>query len=986
MPVAIELPDGSIIEFPDSMTPQERDGAVGLHLGVTKPDGSITQGRSMLTPEADPSESGVISQLGERGKELILDIPGRTATRGFEQLKRGELLPGVGNLALSPFQTLGGVSRFLFGDPATTVARGLGAGPEVQELVGTTAELVGGGGVTALGLKVPGITARIVSEAIGLGKPLSGLPQVPKGVPKAPKGKSLDALVGAKNADQLPEVKQILESTANVPLPKYAGNINLERLDMPGAFKQLMVTTAEQNKGLIDEARRGVITLEQTKGLADDFGLTVEQLMKTQKGAAMNAEGVTAARQILASSVRDVFDLTKRALDTRTPDAMADVWAAMNKNLIIQSKVSGVVAESARATGSLRAIIGAGPARDRAIRGVVESLGGADELSVEVLERLARLDPTDIRGTNMFLRDIAKAKTTDKIFEAWMNGLLSSPATHVVNSVSNSLIALSRLPERVLAAGIDATRAMVTGGARERFLGEVAGDAFGMTRGVTEGVRKGIRSFIDEIPTQGIDKLEVPSRARQAIKGAFGKAVRTPGRLLIAEDEFFKAINYTGEMHVQAYRQAAKEGLKGGSRSKRIAEILQNPSEEMVEKSLGEALYRTFQQPLGPAGSSLLKLRNQIPGARFVVPFLRTPINIAKYGLERVPLNPINYIRMGKAIRAGELSKGELADMAAKMTSGMIMGGAVASLASQGYITGGGPNDPQERKEQRDLGWKPYSVRLFGRYFSYARLEPLSILLGTTADAVELGDEIEWEDAVGKIGWSIARNLTSKIYLAGLSDLLNAVSDPQRYGQNWVQRFAGSAVPAGVASVARGLDPTRRAPQSVGQAIQARIPGLSFNVPPLRDIWGRPVISTETAAERVLSPIRRSRIRRDKATEELIRLDIPIGSPRRELRKWGIVLDDADYESYVERTGQFTHAAVIKVVNAPGYNAMSDKDKASGLRMAMDPVKRKARLAVEMRKIIKTPKDVTEGMRDVQSSIEEKIEQATKRLQRITGE
>ena len=62
-----------------------------------------------------------------------------------------------------------------------------------------------------------------------------------------------------------------------------------------------------------------------------------------------------------------------------------------------------------------------------------------------------------------------------------------------------------------------------------------------------------------------------------------GKQVRIPGRLLMAEDEFFKAIGYRQEINAQAFRLAANEGLKGKALAKRVAELKANPTDEMAK-------------------------------------------------------------------------------------------------------------------------------------------------------------------------------------------------------------------------------------------------------------------------------------------------------------------------------------------------------------------------------------------------------------------
>ena len=48
-----------------------------------------------------------------------------------------------------------------------------------------------------------------------------------------------------------------------------------------------------------------------------------------------------------------------------------------------------------------------------------------------------------------------------------------------------------------------------------------------------------------------------------------------------------------------------------------------------------------------------------------------------------------------------------------------------------------------------------------------------------------------------------------------MSDLVEAVHDPDRYGERYIQRLAGTMIPTGVAQVARVQDPVLREARSV---------------------------------------------------------------------------------------------------------------------------------------------------------------------------
>ncbi|KKK72091.1 hypothetical protein LCGC14_2907360, partial [marine sediment metagenome] len=311
----------------------------------------------------------------------------------------------------------------------------------------------------------------------------------------------------------------------------------------------------------------------------------------------------------------------------------------------------------------------------------------------------------ELNKVGLFMKKVSKPGLSDMAYEAWVNSLLSGPPTHIVNTVSNTLVRLSTPVERGVAGGIDFLRAKITGPPQERFMGEVAADIYGMVAGLKQGVGNALQAWRTEVPTRGVSKLEF---ARQrAIPGRTGRVIRIPGRALVAADEFYKAVNETAGKHVLAYREAVRQGLTGTAKVKRIAELLENPPPGLLEKAAGDMLYRVFQQPFGPSGRHMAGLRSNTPGLRYIVPFLRTPINILKYGLERTPLN---FLRLaGKAFKKeAPLRGGALSEELAKPVVGTLIGAAVVLWASEGYITGGGPKDPNRRRVLRETGWQPY--------------------------------------------------------------------------------------------------------------------------------------------------------------------------------------------------------------------------------------------------------------------------------------
>ena len=545
------------------------------------------------------------------------------------------------------------------------------------------------------------------------------------------------------------------------------------------------------------------------------------------------------------------------------------------------------------------------------------------------------------------LPNITKPGMADKFYEFWINSLLSGPQTHVVNTVSNTLVRLMVPFERGTAAGIDLLRSTFTGTPREVFFGEVGADIYGAAAGIREGVMNGMQTFVTEERSRKGPGWVEGGRGK-AIEGAKGKIARLPVRLLGAADEFFKSINYSAATHALAYRQAVAEGAVGYRRAMRIAaEVAKSPDKDIDDEAGAEMLYRVFQQDLGRVSKVMMRLRNSAEPFRYIVPFLRTPTNIGKYSLERTPFNFVRVL--GKAAKKKKgFTGGKLSEELAKPALGSMIGAYAVLLAMEGLITGGGPDDPSDRAVQYEAGWLPYAVKVGDRYYSYQRLEPVSSLFGLAADLYERWDDLSSEEigkGVATIVGSISRNITSKTYTTGIVDAMMAVEDPDRHGERWVQRLAGTLIPTGVAQVARTINPVFHRPGTVSEALKARVPGLSKQVAPRYGVFGEESKRAGGWAERFISPFYVSEITGDSVRKELARLEMGIGEPAQYLTIKGErhQLSQEQYRQYVTESGQAAHATVKRLMRSKRYRSAEDEDKEGWIRKAFLRERERAR-------------------------------------------
>jgi hypothetical protein len=431
------------------------------------------------------------------------------------------------------------------------------------------------------------------------------------------------------------------------------------------------------------------------------------------------------------------------------------------------------------------------------------------------------------------------------IYEGWMNGLLSAPTTHAANILGNTLTIATKIPETA-----------VMGVLRGKIpVGEVKSEFVGMWQGMKDGVRSATKAFIDGVSPNMATKIE--SKRLNAIPGKTGEVVRVPTKALMAADEFFKSITYRMELNRLAYSMANVEGLKGEAMSRRMAKIMNNPQDpafvEVHKKAHFESLYRTFNNPLGKWGNSIMAMRDTTPGIRYIVPFIRTPINIAKFALERTPLN---FVKLMHDYKTGKISEGIVQAELAKPIVGCMISAVSVMLAQEGMITGGAPRDKRDRELFYLSGKQPYSIKVGNTWYSYSRLEPIGSILGMTADFADaVMTDKELNERASQIMLSFTKNIASKTFLQGFSAIMDAISDPERYGSDWIEKTAGSIVPSVIAAGARSIDPYIKDVTNPIEAMQQRIPFLSKEVAPKVDEFGLPLERPGSPISRFLSPV-----------------------------------------------------------------------------------------------------------------------------------
>ena len=363
----------------------------------------------------------------------------------------------------------------------------------------------------------------------------------------------------------------------------------------------------------------------------------------------------------------------------------------------------------------------------------------------------------------------------------------------------------------------------------------------------------------------------------KAIPGRVGKVVRMPTTAMASFDTMFKAIADNAALYEAAAKQVRsikyqveKNGgkyavkLPDGSRityntkhfewvgqkpkmitnkdgktvmvdspenlntSQLVEHLVANPTEQMLKDAEKEFLEATFQQQgrLTKGGEYVrsfldrfvrLPFVGQIGAGTALMPFVRTPLNLLIYAMERTPAGLIteeaikNRATLKKLadIDVEKLTDDQLLqyqdlyriqkDIQGKRRNRQIVGATYLTgayhLAQMGIITGGGPTDYKERKRMMDeKKWQPYSIKIGDEYYPIGRLDPFSQIAALAADFQYLTNElaqIELNDAerrkAGRLARFVAVNMaqnllrmiTDKTYLKSLGEIVDTIYSPR---------------------------------------------------------------------------------------------------------------------------------------------------------------------------------------------------------------
>lgn len=392
------------------------------------------------------------------------------------------------------------------------------------------------------------------------------------------------------------------------------------------------------------------------------------------------------------------------------------------------------------------------------------------------------------------------------------------------------------------------------------------------------------REVSDEKIEAAIERGDLPADMTRAERRQYLRDQR--GVIMDEVDNRIESTLRDGRLRDQ--RQLTREAMEDPviaaiedpvKRTKAIRDYVENQNTAQVASDTAAAadaaVKPVFQAELTGSAKVAQTALDQIPLARYVVPFFRTPVNLISRFLDYTPAGDFvelaerafnkgllpespNDRRFRKGSRnfatrhMEDLQSGDpmrVAEARGRTIMGLGLFSTGYYLAENGDITGNGPTEPGLRAAWLQTN-QPYSIRIGdGRWVSYQRLDPFAMHLGMVADFHDgvTGEYMSDEDQQG-VATGIVLAMTGAVkkanYLRGFTDLMKALEDPVRYGNAYIKQMASNFLPWSSfnRNTASLIDPVTTDAMTIAESLDSRnVFDLGTDPAPRRNLLGETV-------------------------------------------------------------------------------------------------------------------------------------------------
>lgn len=616
------------------------------------------------------------------------------------------------------------------------------------------------------------------------------------------------------------QTKGLTKPTPQSPSPNLrdvSSFYNLDRLNIDKGAKAAIQAEINGAGQALKETVGSTLSNKEVIDLASSTSKVVSRAVNREQTAAK-----------IASNLRLRQEIAKVAQDGKIDESFIKLWM----------KDKSIGEDIARQLQARK--IQADPLETGFIDTILQAIYKVNKNADEVALAARNVDFNNVKEVTEFYRKFVKPKTSEWIDLLRYNSMLTSPNTHIINTMSNLQGTGIIAPiEKTLTGILDATRSALTGQPRKYAVGEGAAYAKGFYTNLGNAARrfKDVLSGKDVVSHPDVRQIPLATKGGKRV---IENVLSVPLRLLDAMDKFFMTATEAGLERAAKYRASKGIEFAGEAPVKEAARRVFRAGSENQGHVLNAV--DTFTNLLMRARESDNSIVSTI--SKFTLPFIRTPTELLKQGIEYSPAGITTLV--GAKNKTEQLSK-------AIMGTASAMG--VAMLLGEDRLTWAEPTNAKRKAEFRAAGRQPYSVKVGDKWISYSKLHPalaFNFALVSSLDDALKNQKLSDSDADSILSaFSKYGNfLVDQSYLRNIGDFVASVKgDEERYARiasNYVQQL----IPFRALSswIERLTDPYQRQVDTDGnildqqmQQIMMQIPGLAQKVPTRKTPLGTPL-------------------------------------------------------------------------------------------------------------------------------------------------
>lgn len=596
------------------------------------------------------------------------------------------------------------------------------------------------------------------------------------------------------------------------------------------------------------------------------------------------------------------------------------------------------------------------------------------KLTPEMLNKITNSENAKVleQNLNEVYKELGQqvTKTTAQKIDAWRYfSMLANPRTHIRNIVGNTAMGGVQGIKNKVAGGIESAVSKINPDMERNHT------VIPASKEVKAFAKADIENVVDRL---GLNENKYNPKTRlennmrtfksNAMENTIGKAFDLNNKALEAEDGW---------------------GLKAGY-VKALSEYMtanKLTPDTITDQQLGKARNFAIEQAKEATfhqDSQLASLINQLSNknkfSKFVLdttlPFKKTPINVAKAGLEYSPVGLVkSAVYDTVQLRKGNITANKYIDNISKGLTGTGIALVGYALANCGVLKATGSDDEDKEKFEEGRGSQNYAITIGNNTYSLDWLAPSGIPLFIGAECYELmkaqkekktssSDEDEYYNKAIDASMNILDSFTNAMnpmtemsMLSGLTSALKSYDQGSSkmlasIGTNSIKSYVNQFIPTALGQIAKTTDEYERnttstktgvLPKAIDTTrtqIMNKIPGLRQKLPIKTDIWGQEQKQSDNIALRALEnavfPWARKELNSNNVDKEITKVYESTGessvfpdtiNKNLTIDKKKYVMTSKEFAKYKKQFGETSYELLNNLINSDGYKKLSDSQK-----------------------------------------------------------